>query len=417
MKILSIQHNSFSKTQNNGKTGEDLYSMIPKEDRFQLFFTPLGDEYDDLQFAQSSFLISDRDVLRKLFFKSNKCGGIVYSTGTSKISNSGGSSNHWYKNRLFRDLLWATGVWKSSQLIDWCMRIHPDIIIIGGSSQTFPFRIALYISNKLNIPTAIYCGDDYIAYYKPVSLWDKIHKVRLKIIYKKFCCRSSLCFAISESMAGTFSKILNKNFIAIPRPVDIPEPSDVPQHDVPVISYFGGLGLNRWKMIARLGKLVENAKIYVYSMSNLDDTMKETFDQSGVKYMGGVRGDDLENAMKNSDILLHVESDDMVTSSFTRLAVSTKIPEYLAAKRFVLGYGPSYLASMKVISDNNVGVVLDSKDSEDSLRNKLNNIISDSDLRRQYADVAYCFAKNNYSKEIVATKLKELLEKACKGNN
>lgn len=412
MRVLRIDHNSFSKTQNNGKTGEDLSSFIPLEDRFQLFFTPLGD-LDDLEFAQSSYLVSDQDVLFKLLGRRQQCGEVMKTTSKNIIGNHRETKFKWFRKRLFRDIMWKTNVWKTKELMDWCKEIRPEIIVLGGSSQTFPFKIARYLSKKLNVPTALYCGDDYIAYYRPTSIWDKIQKYRLRRIYKNYCKDASVCMAISNAMSDTFTIQLGRRFVTIPRPIDIPEKSEMPKNETIVISYFGGLHLNRWTMIVRLAKLVSNAKIRVYSMANLDAEIRDTFEKCNVEFRGGVCGESLQLAIKESDILLHVESDDKIYSSFTRLAVSTKIPEYLAANRFVLGYGPSNLASMKIISDNKIGIVLDSKTNDEELKAKLDRIVADEHLREKYAEAGYFFAKKNYRKEIIAMRFKELLEKAC----
>ena len=62
--------------------------------------------------------------------------------------------------------------------------------------------------------------------------------------------------------------------------------------------------------------------------------------------------------MFDADAFLHIESDDESYCSLTKLSVSTKIPEYLISSRLVIGYGPVYLASMKLLKDNNIGIVI-----------------------------------------------------------
>ena len=415
MKVLRIEHNSFSKTLNNGKTAEDLFSLIPKEDRFQIYFTPIGD-LDDLDYASSSFLISDSDVINAVFKRSNSCGGVNRNHEQKSSLVMSSNKKEWYKKRLFRDFLWKSRAWKTKELLSWCKEINPDIIVLGGSSQTFPFEIAEYLSKELNIPTALYCGDDYIAYVQYSSLWDKIQKVRLRRIYKHFCKRSSVCMAISQLMSDKFSELLRKKFVTIPRPIDIPQIVEKPLDGLPVVSYFGGLHLNRWKMIARLAKMTKNAEFRVYSMADMTKEIEEAFLSCKIRFMGGVSGERLTAAIHESDILLHVESDDKYMSSFTRLAMSTKIPEYLSAKRIVLGYGPSDLASMRILSDNDIGVVLDSQLPEYEIKKKIERIINDQSYRLAYAEKGYQFAKDKYPKELVAKQFTELLQSVVVNN-
>lgn len=404
MRILRIEHNSFSKTRNNGLTAEDLFSVFPKESISQLFFRPLGKEADDLDYAEYNFLISDSDIVSKLK-GAKKCGDQIFEEvevhGENNITSR---KSRYAKIRFLRDALWSTNVWKTGELKQWLAQVKPDIILLGASSQTFPFKVATYIAEYMDIPCVLTCGDDYIAYPQYSKWYEKLQKSRLRKEYKKFVKRCSACFAISEEMSECYSDYFGCHFNVLPRPVDIPMFSEETRREKPIISYFGGLALNRWDMIARLASLCGDiAEFRVYSFTPLDENMKNRFGQTGVHYMGALSGEELKKAMRESNIMLHVESDDKLNSSFTRLAVSTKIPEYLVSGRLTIGFGPSYLASMKVLSKHNVGVVIDSQTKNEDIIKYLTRLTADYEERRAIALKAYKYVETNYSKEKITS--------------
>jgi hypothetical protein len=68
-------------------------------------------------------------------------------------------------------------------------------------------------------------------------------------------------------------------------------------------------------------------------------------------YMGSLSKDELNEVIREADVLVHVESFDRNSIESTRLSVSTKIPEYLAMGRPVLAVGPPDVASMEFLRD------------------------------------------------------------------
>lgn len=172
-----------------------------------------------------------------------------------------------------------------------------------------------------------------------------------------------------------------------------------------VISYFGSLGLNRGNMIAELGRLSKGRfVINVYSFA-ITNEMESLFKNSGVIYKGSVKGDDLENAMYDSNVLLHVESDDTVNRAFTMLAVSTKIPEYLMHSRIILGFGPPEVASMELLSRNKIGVCINSGSSIEEKENTI-SLLLDKKYRERIASNGYAYALSHFDKKKNAVKIK-----------
>ena len=67
-----------------------------------------------------------------------------------------------------------------------------------------------------------------------------------------------------------------------------------------------------------------------------------------------------------ADILLHVESFNEKMKKYTRLSISTKIPEYLASKRLIIAIGPVDIASIEYLKDNKAALILDNNIEENT---------------------------------------------------
>lgn len=409
-KILIITNNAFSKTSNNGKTYEAIFSNFDKNNLAQIFFRPQNNT--DLEYCGASYMISEIDILNRLFFKTKTCGREI---NTQLKENIEQQSKAYSKKRgklrsnpILRDMLWKLGIWKTNDLIEWCKRVNPDIIFFIGGNQSFSYDIANYISDILNIPLAVYYTDDYLINPIQTTLIGKIQKWRIKRYYKKIIHKSVIRFCIGEEMANSYAKYFGKDFYHIMNSIDI-TPYIEPKFENQEIriGYFGGLHLDRWNMIARIASLSpENVKTHVYTFTPIEGEIKKLFDSSGIIYHNGIQGEDLKEAMSRCHILLHVESDDKYYRSLTKLSVSTKIPEYLMHGRMIIGYGPTEVASLKLLCDKKLGIVISSDDDESKIRSLLYRCTNNKELIINQGKNGYDYAVKNYNKENIASDFK-----------
>lgn len=437
IKVLVISHNSFSKTLNNGKTLESLFASFPKHNIAQLFFSK--NEYPDFDFCDNYFKITDEDVLKNLISLNKKHGQRV---DNENIKISENKIRKHLKNRIwqllqtvssyviiFRDLLWKTGFWKIPSLFKWIEQFNADLIFYCGGNSGFSHDIVLYLKNKYNVPLVSYFTDDYLVSPLNRNIIDKIHRNKMKKFYYRTIENSSLLFVIGELMAQVYSAYFQKEFSPIMNSVsstkfDYYNKFKDRENKTIRIVYFGGLHLNRWRMISYLSCIIQKNKsffsiipeIHVYTNSKITSTIKESYQNNNIIIRGPLTGDELIKEMINADILLHVESDDKYNKSLTKLSVSTKIPEYLLTKNCVLAYGPSEVASMRLLQDNNIGILIDSEESEDSVLKKITSLIENKEKRMEIGNKGYKYAKENFDSEVTKMnfikKIVELLEKS-----
>lgn len=412
MKVLIISANAFSSITNNGKTIEAIFSSFKTSELFQLFSRP-HDIFINYDYALSYYVVSEIDIIKKIINPFSSCGGeaFFYSYDQKKLRPFNFIQKGKIKNWFFlRDLIWSTNLWKSKQLRKWCLDIHPDAVFLVAGNCINVHILGRYISNYLDIPLVTFFTDDYIIYPVVTSLYAKLKKYRIQQYYLKTVAKSDLLFCIGEIMAKEYSKYYNKKFLHIMNAVDINSYIIPSKKNNIIFSYFGGIHLDRWKMIVKLSELVPSYVTFkVYTHSVLSDDIISAFKKQHIICFPSIEGDDLKNAMQNSDILLHVESDDMYFRSLTRLSISTKIPEYLISGRMVIGFGPPEVASMKLLSDNNIGLVISSDNDNNYNRIILEHVINDKEYIEKMGQIGYEYAVKNFDKKIISNTLKELL--------
>jgi hypothetical protein len=418
-KILIVSHNCFSKVSNNGKTLESIFSTFSKDEIAQLFFN--DDSTIDFEYCSNYFKITDLNVLISLLSFKSICGENISKTNLKNKKNSNKLFSYSFKSKtvifsILRDLLWSSGKWKSPNLFEWINNFNPDIIFFVGGNYEFSHNIAYHLSVQYNRPLVSYFTDDYVLNPQCRNIVERYQRSRMVKYFSKTIEHSSMCFAIGYDMANEYSMYFKKIFLPLMNSVEredyIPYLNN---RKVLVISYFGGLHLNRWQMIIRLARVINGAVINIYTIDIPSDDILLEFQKYNIVYKGTVEGDYLKNEIIKSDVLLHVESDDKYYRSLTKLSVSTKIPEYLISGRLVLGFGPMEVASMRLLEAYNIGIVISSSITDNELKLELDKVISNYLTRYKIGLNGYEYAIENFDKSknsyFFKTNIKKLISK------
>lgn len=401
MKILVIANNPFSKISNNGKTLEAIFSAFKRNELCQLFIRP-GDNDIDFDFCSSYYLITDKNLVQK--FKNpfitigNEITNLEVTLDNSVNLKSPVNAFSW--KRVAREYLWKFGLWKNQNLHNWLISQSPDLIFFVGGNSGFVYDIASYISDFLNINIVSFFTDDYIIHPIRDNFYSKLHWHMLRKKYAKILNSTVRNYCIGTKMAKEYTEYFSAPFSVIMNLINIGEFNPkITNTSVKSIVYLGGLHLHRWKTISKLASyLPSDVKVHVYTFQPIVGEIKDAFDCAGVCYHPGLSGDALQKVIIDSDVLLHVESDDPKYKAITMLSVSTKIPEYLVSSRPILAVGPSEVASMQLLSQNSIGYVIDSKDA--NLKYRIDEFLNDSDLRFTLLSRGFEYVKQNFDIKI-----------------
>ena len=431
MRVLVISNNSFSKTENNGKTLCSIFSGFEPDDLAQLY---LGiDENPNEDCCNNYYRVTVVDILRAMFNRipttTNSHNDLI-----SSIKNNKKTKVPWYCRKIYkwnfvREHVWTSKTWDSPDLERWIEEFRPQAIFTMLSSILYVHKIAIRLSERYNIPMFVYFTDDYYLNSTKKGLKGLVRLRILRKQYKETIAKAHTAYAIGEKMQKTYSTIFSKPFGILGNAIDVDKyshlsPKKIEKGDTIVISYIGALHSNRWKTISALGKFVKEVNrrldgnkvcIKVFSSTGLRTKMSTAFRESGVEFCGVLDAEGVIKQMEESHFLLHAESFDKRNRTYVRYSVSTKISEYLSSNRMIIAYGPHEVASMELLNDNNLGCCLTDLDTKEEIVRKLCAAIEN------YNSYDYTRAKqfvlDNYTKNIMTNRLESDLAKALAENN
>ena len=419
MRVLVISNNSFSKTQNNGKTMSSILDFANKEDLAQLYFGT--NEEPDLDICSNYYRITEIDIFKsivKLKFRTKN----TYND-TLKLNPDGDKTilkkikNNAKTFALLRETLWELNTWKTNELFTWIEKFKPDLIFSVLGNGIFVHKITMFIARKYKIPFVSYFTDDYYINDNSTNILQKIHYKLLKNQYKKTMKQSSLIYVIGKKMKEDYRRVFKREIGVLVNCIDFADKikyiNRSSSSDRIIISYIGGLHLNRWKSIIDLSSLIDkiklkhklNIEINAFSALIPDEEIINEFNKHNIKYCGFLCPDKVNNQINVSDFLLHVESFEEKYRLYTKYSVSTKIPECLSSKKLLIVYGPHEVASIELVANNNLGCVLTDKNSKTKNLDLLEEFILNRNNKEEFIQRAYKYSYENFNKKNIQNQL------------
>jgi hypothetical protein len=134
-----------------------------------------------------------------------------------------------------------------------------------------------------------------------------------------------------------------------------------------------------------------------------------------VKLAGTALPQDIPGIQSDANVLVHVESFDAASRAYTRLSLSTKLPQYFMAGRCVVTVGPAEGASIRYVQQANAGLVV-TENSVDALRRCLRLVVCDESVRCAYGESAYAFAIAHHDEARQQGRFRMLLSAAAGRN-
>lgn len=386
-RVLVVSHNPFSDVQNNGKTLQAFFEDWPRERVAQLYLT-----LDEPSFTNCDrfYRVTDLDVLMDLLPGRSGAAGPVERRDWVADSEVKASLGRRPLYRALRKLFLArppvallarSAVWKRARrdgerFRSWLDEFDPQVVFFQSSSATFAFDLVEQICRERGLPLLMETTDDYVTpgRWSPFS---RTYYRRMQVVYARAVARSHAVIAIGRTMAQEYETRFGGNWEVAMNSVESlpttpPRPDDGQR---PLVLLFAGnLGLERWRVLASIGEALEmlgaehgrEARLDVYSIDAPESGVLAALTASGrVAFKGAADTEALRTYRAEADALVHVESFDARNRHITRLSVSTKIPEYMAADRLILAVGPADVASIRYVREEDFGVVVASQAPRD----------------------------------------------------
>ena len=423
-RVLVISHNPFSDTQNNGKTLSAFFSGWPKDKIAQLYLTP---DKPDFTICEKFYRITDLDVLKR-FIKKGSCGSEIKKENI--IPNE---KEILHKNKLYifirnlflkrlpimyciRNIVWQkVKPWNDKKLEDWINEFKPEVVFFQSSNVYSVFDMVNHICNKFKTTLFMETTDDYVTKHFSIDPFYLIDINKMRERYQLLVNKSKYIFAISDFMAREYKEKFGGNYKVAMNSIDISNeviPYKNVNNETIRLLYTGNLGLNRWKVLEKIGKVLKRlnekgikAKLDIYSIDRpANNILKRLNIKNVMEYKGALDKEGLIRERNISDILLHVESFDRKNKNITRLSISTKIPECLLSERCLVVVGPSEIASVKYVKENKIGKIINCLNDKD-MENKFKDIIENREERIKYINRGKKIAKQRhdfaYNKKVI----------------
>ena len=312
-------------------------------------------------------------------------------------------------------------------LVAWVRAFEPDLVysLLGNVRM---MRLATAVSELADVPLVPHFMDDWpTTLYSGGELLGRA-KAAVDSSMRNVLRRAPIGLAISDAMSEDYSRRFGIDFATFGNSVD---PATMESDRVPIAPcsagvldfvYVGGLHLERWRSLMILSDCLKElneagpiARLVVYAPRADLEQFGGVLDNAPCVHIGGsLEPKDVPGAIAAADVLVHVESFDQQIRQFTRLSLSTKVPQYLAAGRPILAVGPGEAASMRHIASIGAGVVVSSSDPA-SLCDAIARLCAAPELREELGRRGALYAAAKYRRDVVRRELAGVLRDAAAG--
>lgn len=423
-KVLVISNECFSKMSSNGRTLGNFFIGWPKEYLAQFFLTGKPDSY----FCNQFFQVSDRQALNALLRKKNKGGKILID---DLMGSDAGPKQSILKERkvkrnaltmLLRNFIWKTGVWKKSGYWQWVGNFQPDVVLLQAGDCAFMFDLAVKTVERMNAKLVIYNSEGYyykdFDYFQGKGLAHMVYPIfqsqlrrSLEKAYEKASCVVYTCDELKKQYLQDFSGQAETVFTGS----EIQHEEREKSNAVFTTVYCGNLGLKRHESLIEIAEILQSISeelyVDVYGKVPTAQIEEELNRCKGIRYHGLVSYEQVRILLRDSDLLLYVESFDPFYQEDIKFGFSTKIADSLSSGNCFLLYAPEHFVCYQYLKNNHAAYTVANKEE---LKLKLKTLVENPEARSFYMDAALKLADRNHriekNKERFQRILRDLVE-------
>lgn len=325
------------------------------------------------------------------------------------------------RSELFQ-LLHLPGYRLSGSLTDWVEAFRPDVIYTWLEDIAIA-RLAAGLSQRCGTAIVPHFLDDWPSTRYRDSPFRWVLRPALASAVRAVLSRSGACFAIGDTMAAEYERRYGRHFIPL---MNCIEPERIHEDEPPSrqgvrFVYTGHLHLDRPRALNEIAAALaaaaaaENtsAELLVYAPADDLGPLGPALNQGAVlRLAGSVPREQVPAMHRDADCLVHVESFSRKTAEYARLSLSTKIPEYMAAGRPILAYGPEELASLRYLRQCGCGVVVSEREPA-ALCEALRPLLASPELRRRLGARGRQVARQRHNAAVERERLRRTLAEAA----
>lgn len=425
--ILIISRNAWNDDANN--TLSNIFQNF-KDSQFATIYC--RDESPKNSICQRNFKITESWLIKSLIKKLTRIEFSKQDTGNNLSKKTNIFSNSFFKNYRFtiflwfRELLWKTNIWKTTELKDFIEHFKPDIIYTDGLDTLYTYDIALHAMKISHAPLVLFHSDDHASFYKfSLSPLFWINRIILRNKIRKMIHLAERNYFIIDGLGQLYSSIFNTKYNILTKCYNFDDEiknDNNNLHDPLKLIYAGNLIYGRYETLLLLIKSVEqvnkkrNKKIIlnIYTNSKLSNNQILKLSSSdSVFFHGSTSYTNVQKYISESDIVLHIESLQLKQKLLTAYSFSTKIIDYFKKKKCILAIGFDKSLSIKYLKENSIGIVAT---RENEILDKLNYIIDNQEIIHSIGSNGYNHGKIYHNTSILLNNFKnDLISISTKG--
>lgn len=365
-KILIINGEPFNDVTATGVTLTKLFKDYGEDNILYIYSANIAvSEEIDVKYLK----LSNKDLFKSQNLLFKKTSGKLKKEGISLSKSSD------YKKKISGALDLFSYSISEQTLIE--IRDFNPVLIYSNLGSNRIINLCCSLGQELNIPIVPHFLDDWLS-IPNVHSFSFINYLLFRNINKnivRLISNSKHGFCIGPEMKGEYEERFKIKFSCMMNPVEkIIEGKKSLSSDVKKIVFMGGLHLGRLETLIEFLKELENTnllyeiEIHLYVAASYRNKILE-HNIKGPKLIihDYISPSEVESELLKYDVGLHLESFDDKFKKFTRLSISTKIPQYMGLGLPILAYSPSDVSSTKYIELNRTGVVVNN-DLEDKIR-------------------------------------------------
>ncbi len=436
-RVLILSHSALSDTRNNGKTLSAFFANWPREKLAQLYISP---EEPSFSICGRFFRVTDSEVLRAMARRKTAVGTVREPQAAEAVSapqrqrevGARALINAAFARRLpaadlAREIAWRPRRYRSPELLAWLDDFAPEAVFFQGSNLPFMYELALWICDRYGAKLLLQLTDDYTyqrSWFSPIS-W--INRCRYLRRFREGLRRAEAVYAIGPAMREEYARRFGcQNISVAANCVEVPDfvperPAAGTQEDPLRLLYAGSVHTGRWRVLRAIGQCLDAlreeglyAELEVYTPNALTPKQRRALsDSAAMAYKGSLTPEQLRQKMREANVLVMVEAFARAAKKVTRLSLSTKIPEYMAAGRCMLAVGPAEVSSVRYIAEGGLGVVAGRNRREELLRAL--RTLFDADGRLQLVRRGLDCAREHHGREALQAAIYARIQQVPKG--
>lgn len=303
---------------------------------------------------------------------------------------------------MLRGILWKNKYWNTEKLNTWLDEFRPECVFLAFSDDYFIPRIALYISEKYNIPIMSCIGDDY--YFNDrtsLSPFYHIYRKTYKKLIDKVFSRPGSAMYIGNKIRDKYNSEfgLNGETIYLTSDIKRREFREIDQNN-PKIMYAGNVRLGRNDSLVDIGnalqKISKDYYVDVYSTEQNEEFLKGFKECLGLRFHGSVPYVEIMKLTSECDISIIVEGFKKKDVDTTRYSLSTKAADAIASGSNIFVYGSKECGVIEYMESTGCAMVCSNKDE---LVDKLKELIGNKTLQKKLYDRAIEVDIEDHDKE------------------